>query len=463
MDAFQRHRLRQIVAGRAIDDFKTLQEIAEANVFGSMIDDEAHGAFIRVGAQVNDGARETAIGHAGHGNEKLPFERFDRCRSFVAFLFRHVCSDIVTRSLFEAGLECQRYDQPTVAPRIELKRRPVNPVACIVTGEADIGDAKNQSFTSTQGKMMVRAHDLNRIGVLASAQMAAEQGPARSCAGLGGVLVAAMIAAMVAGCGQVLAASEGWHQGYKHKTRLVAGHLDVEGKVPQLAAFIDVAMDKGWKTYWRHPGEAGGIPPQFTWDGSDNLSEAKVLFPAPTRLTDEAGDTVGYKERVTFPVLLTREDDGQPLRLKLRMNFGICEQICVPAEAVHAVTIEPGSAAALPAAFSAILQDVPRSSDAGLETDPKFLSVAKQGETGDRSTYALTVRFANNATGQDVFLEAPPGLFIPVPKFERELDNGRRVYKFDLTETELEDLKGKALAATMVSDQGSSEAAFQLP
>ena len=30
-------------------------------------------------------------------------------------------------------------------------------------------------------------------------------------------------------------------------------------------------------------------------------------------------------------------------------------------------------------------------------------------------------------------------------------------------ETELEDLKGKPLAATMVSDQGSSEAAFQLP
>ena len=58
---------------------------------------------------------------------------------------------------------------------------------------------------------------------------------------------------------------------------------------------------QGWKTYWRMPGDAG-IPPQFDWSGSQNVKSVEVLWPAPQRFIDSGGETVGYKDRVVFPL-----------------------------------------------------------------------------------------------------------------------------------------------------------------
>ena len=101
-------------------------------------------------------------------------------------------------------------------------------------------------------------------------------------------------------------------------------------------------MPNGWDTYWRSPGEAGGVAPEFDWKGSENLESAHVLYPAPRRLRTKAGDVVGYTDRVVFPVSVTPKDAGKPITLRGVVAYGVCKDICIPAEVTLQITVPPG-------------------------------------------------------------------------------------------------------------------------
>jgi DsbC/DsbD-like thiol-disulfide interchange protein len=100
-----------------------------------------------------------------------------------------------------------------------------------------------------------------------------------------------------------------------------------------------IELEKGWKTYWRMPGEAG-IPPEFAWKTSAP-AEIEVLFPAPARYEDASGQTVGYEREVIFPVTVTAP--GQPaVKLDLSLFFAVCKDICIPAQAEAAIELGTG-------------------------------------------------------------------------------------------------------------------------
>ena len=98
-------------------------------------------------------------------------------------------------------------------------------------------------------------------------------------------------------------------------------------------AALRIEMDPGWKTYWRTPGDAG-IPPYFDWTGSGNLNSVRIFWPVPTVFDQNGLTTVGYKDAVVIPVELTARDAGKPIRVNLAANIGVCEDICVPYNAV---------------------------------------------------------------------------------------------------------------------------------
>src|SRR6478736_9091804 len=120
-----------------------------------------------------------------------------------------------------------------------------------------------------------------------------------------------------------------WSDDVRSATRLVAGG----GKSgdAQLRAGVEIKMQPGWKTYWRYPGDSG-VPPHFDFSGSDNLKEAKVLYPAPHLFTDETGQSLGYKDDVILPIAVTPENAGKPVRLRVKIDYAVCEKLCVPAE-----------------------------------------------------------------------------------------------------------------------------------
>lgn len=95
-------------------------------------------------------------------------------------------------------------------------------------------------------------------------------------------------------------------------------------------AALDLTLAPGWKTYWRSPGDAG-IPPSFDWSGSENVKSVRLHWPAPAVFSTNGMQTIGYHDRLILPVEVTPENPGKPIRLRVRMDLGVCDEICLPA------------------------------------------------------------------------------------------------------------------------------------
>lgn len=243
-----------------------------------------------------------------------------------------------------------------------------------------------------------------------------------------------------------------WAEGHSSRARLIAGK-DIAG--------VELQMPEGWKTYWRNPGDAGGVPPSFDFSKSGNLASADVLYPAPKRYSDRAGDTVGYKGTVVFPVRLTPKDPALPIDLRLKLDYGVCREICIPAEADLALDIIPDKATSIPAELDAALKRVPAPEDARRPNDPVLKSVRSELD-GSNPRLVLEADFPGGAEHADIFIEAPDGLYVPLPKKVAADETGHATFEVDLSDgSDVEDLKDKTLTATLVSDAGQSEATFR--
>ncbi len=261
------------------------------------------------------------------------------------------------------------------------------------------------------------------------------------------VLGLAACAALPAGGGR--AESSDWTQAHQSRVRLVSGLL---APAEHLAG-IELELGEGWKTYWRSPGDAGGVPPAFDWSGSENV-KAIVLYPAPKRFVDRSGETVGYKGGVTFPVRLEVADPGKPVRLRLKLEYGICREICVPAEVALALDEPAGAKTPIPDALASAIKRVPR--DPAKAKELPRLAGAKVALAGDKPRVTFEAVYTGDPAHADAFAEGPGGVYVPLP--HRTAANGNAVsYEIDLAGIDLADIKGKALTLTLTSDAGASE------
>jgi DsbC/DsbD-like thiol-disulfide interchange protein len=213
-----------------------------------------------------------------------------------------------------------------------------------------------------------------------------------------------------------------WSEDIRSAIRLIAGSN--QGAAP-LRAGVEIKLQPGWKTYWRYPGDSG-VPPRFDFSGSDNLKSAKVLYPAPHLFTDESGNSLGYKDSVTFPVQVTPKLAGKPVTLALKLDYAVCEKLCVPAQGSASLTLAAGGSAQ-----DTLLRDA----EARV---PQKVSAAQAG---------LAVRRVNNAakplvmvdlkapagTPVDIFVEGPtPEWALPIPKPAPGAPDGHRQFGFEL-------------------------------
>ena len=239
-------------------------------------------------------------------------------------------------------------------------------------------------------------------------------------------LCAALIAcgiAVVSG-GTVCAAGESpWSEDVRSAVRLVSG-ANNNGDA-HLRAGIEIKMQPGWKTYWRYPGDSG-VPPHFDFSGSENLKTATVLYPAPHLFTDETGQSLGYKDRIIFPLVISPQQPGKPVRLRLKADYAVCEKLCVPAEGRAELTLTPGDSSqdsALAAAEARV---------------PKQVTAAQLGltvrRTNDGAKPLVAVDLGAPAGNPiDLFVEGPtPQWALPIPKRSQTAPAGRAQFSFEL-------------------------------
>lgn len=248
-------------------------------------------------------------------------------------------------------------------------------------------------------------------------------------------------------------AASPWVELHASRARLVAGGAAKSGG-GRLAG-LEIAMADGWKTYWRMPGD-GGVPPQFDWSGSTNVASVNVLYPAPTRMAEAGGEVLGYKHAVLFPIEVKPQDPGKPVALKLALEFGICRDICVPATANLEALLPPDGKSAHSAAIAAAMGRVPRPPAERRPTDPELRQVTVgNGEAGAR--LHIVAAFPGGKGG-DVFVEAPDGLYVPLPRRQAQDADGVVRFAAALPGDLVRDLKGKTLTLTLVSETGATEA-----
>jgi DsbC/DsbD-like thiol-disulfide interchange protein len=281
---------------------------------------------------------------------------------------------------------------------------------------------------------------------------------AASAAALGlGAVIGAMTAAR-AGPAQDAEASSPWVELHASRARLVAS--DAGAPDGARVAGLEIVMADGWKTYWRTPGDSG-VPPQFDWTGSTNAARIEVLYPAPKRMAEGGGEVLGYKDTVLFPIAVTPQDAAKPVALKLALEFGICREICVPAVAALALSIPPPGQSAHPDGIKAALERVPRLSDRRRQADPELRQVSV--DDGDAGARLAIVAAFHGSKGADVFVEAPEGLYVPLPRLVAPDGLGVTRFAAQLPGELARDLKGRTLTLTLVSEAGATQAEWKLP
>jgi len=108
-------------------------------------------------------------------------------------------------------------------------------------------------------------------------------------------------------------------------------------------AALDLRLAPDWKTYWRAPGEAG-IPPVFDWAGSTNLKNVQFHWPSPQVIALNGMKSIGYLNELVLPVEVVAQDPTQPVTVALKMDLGICHDICMPARLTFAAVLQGSGA-----------------------------------------------------------------------------------------------------------------------
>ncbi len=205
-------------------------------------------------------------------------------------------------------------------------------------------------------------------------------------------------------------AGSGGAQGVAASVDLLPGWRMADGRH---VAAIEIRLPRGWKTYWRRPGEAG-IPPSFNWSGSRNVADIAVRWPVPEVFHQGAMRSVGYRDGVVLPLVVTPRRPGEPIVLRLETDFGICDDICVPVSAMAQARLAVAGGAGEAQIRQALADRPLTAEEAGARMS---CTVALAGDDA-----ILTLRIELPPLGaEDVVIEPPdPDIWISDPRSWRE-------------------------------------------
>jgi DsbC/DsbD-like thiol-disulfide interchange protein len=211
------------------------------------------------------------------------------------------------------------------------------------------------------------------------------------------------------------------------QVRLIAGANGPRQAL--LRAGVDIKLAPGWKTYWRYPGDSG-VPPQFDFSASTNVESVRVLWPAPERMVDGGGQSIGYHGRVIMPLQVVRVDPAKPALLDLKLDYAVCEKLCVPAHAAVQLQLAPA-----PSAHDDLLvaseARVPKPAAMG-DAGPIAIRKVRRDGTSEKPQVAVEVA-APKDVPVDLFVEGPTAAWaLPLPEPQTPTAGGLRQFSFAL-------------------------------
>lgn len=217
------------------------------------------------------------------------------------------------------------------------------------------------------------------------------------------------------------AASSQWHDLLGGEARMVA-NLNPQTNI--ITGVVEVSLKPGWSTYWRNPGSAG-LPPKFDFSRSEGISIRQVEFPTPTLLEHEQGDYAGYKKKVLFPFEAEANANGKT-NIRLNLLIGICEKICIPAQAsmkidgVNLLQSDPVASRIHSFAKLSVPKEMP------------FEEIIVEMKTLDENTLSVKARHPERFGKPALFVEGPSEWFLTAAKLI-EQDAEYATFKVDVS------------------------------
>jgi len=154
------------------------------------------------------------------------------------------------------------------------------------------------------------------------------------------------------------------------------------------------------------------VPPRFDFAGSQNVQSVDIAWPAPHRLNDDSGVTIGYKDNVIFPLSIVPQDRRKPVLLRVKLEYAVCEKLCVPAEGnVELALDRVGST--FDSALDAAEASVPKPARVGDKAPLAVRTVHREAGAHPR----VIVDVAATQPPIELFAEGPaPDWALPVPE-----------------------------------------------
>jgi DsbC/DsbD-like thiol-disulfide interchange protein len=98
---------------------------------------------------------------------------------------------------------------------------------------------------------------------------------------------------------------------------------------------VHFTMDKGWHIYWKNPGDAG-LTTSVSWKLPAGFKAGKILWPTPQVLPFPSVTDFGYENETLLMVPITVPKNlkpGGPFQFSAKVQWLVCNQICIPGEA----------------------------------------------------------------------------------------------------------------------------------
>ena len=248
--------------------------------------------------------------------------------------------------------------------------------------------------------------------------------------------------------GSAQAASSDWFETDGARLRLVTA--DAAGADGLMRGVLQIALEPGWKTYWKDPGSAG-IAPQIDVSASMNVRSAELFFPAPARFQEGDEVSIGYVEPVALPVTFQVEDPEKFTAIDADVLLGICKEICVPVQARLSVTPGGETGEADPAITEGFNR-LPSPASAGFGLN---------GIRDEGSSLLADAVLPSGATGGELFVVTPKGWEFGVPTLETI--DGQSAFRIPVLNRPEGSTPETALDYTIVADDKSVEGRSLIP
>ena len=112
-----------------------------------------------------------------------------------------------------------------------------------------------------------------------------------------------------------------------------------------LTVALRLAIDKGWHTYWKNPGDSG-LPTTLEWKLPAGVAAGPIEWPAPHLLPAGPLLNYGYENEVLHLVTLTTAPDflsRRDVTLAARADWLVCKETCIPEGADLTLTLPVAS------------------------------------------------------------------------------------------------------------------------